>query len=97
MEKKINNNLYRIKKMNAIELFALQTQIDMTNVQTTLSCYNEFLERIEVECNGQWLPVKEKNKDIYYPNEVENDFDTIKALIKFMFDYLNSVFHKSSK
>lgn len=88
----INDNTFRIKNMNAIELLALQTQYNFDDVDSSLKLFNNMLERMEVKCNNSWLPVKEKGKDIYYPANVENDYKTIKQLIGKFSSYLKSVF-----
>ena len=71
----IKDNEYRIKKMNAIEILALKSQIDFSTVESTIKCYSTILERIEVKVKDQWIPVKDK--DNYYPAELENDSNFI--------------------
>lgn len=88
----INDNTFRIKNMNAIELLALQTQYNFDDADSSSKLFNNMLERMEVKCNNSWLPVKEKGKDIYYPANVENDYKTIKQLIGKFSSYLKSVF-----
>lgn len=94
---KINGNEYRIKKMNAVETLALRTQFSFETTEQTINCYNSILERIEVNVkNNDWLPVKEKDKDIYYPANIENDIDTIDQLIVFFMQFIKEVFQKSN-
>lgn len=94
-EIQINNHLFRIKKMNMIEMLALQSQVTFKSVDATLALYNELLERMEVQMGEKWLPVKEKGKDIFYPNDIENDFESIQTLVGFFLKYIKSVFQKS--
>lgn len=96
-EIQINSQTFRIKKMNMIEMLALQSQITFKSVDSTLNLYNELLERMEVQIGDKWLPVKEKGKNIFYPNELENDFETVQALIGFFLKYVQSVFRKSDE
>lgn len=91
----VNNHTYRIKKMNMIEILALQSQITFKSVDSTLNLYNELLERMEVQINDQWIAVKEKGRNIFYPAEIENDFETIQSLVGHFLSYIKSVFTKS--
>ena len=95
-EIKIKENIYRIRKMNAIEVLALQSQINFETAEDSKRTYETILENLEVNVSGdKWLPVKEKKQNVYYPSEVENDYLTIKKLIKFMLDFVREVFQKS--
>lgn len=88
-------NEFRIRKMNAIELFAIQTVIDNTSYDSMLNSYKIILENMEVKCGDTWLPVKEKDREVYYPKDIENDIVTIKELILMFMKYVNEVFQKS--
>ena len=57
----IKNHEYRIKKMNMIEVLALQSQITFKDIASTEALYNAILERIEVNIGEKWLPVKKGN------------------------------------
>ena len=93
-------NMFRPKKMNAIELLALRSQIDFDSFEATQHLYELILNNIEVEFNGQWLPVREvnRNKNVdYYPNGIDENVDAISELIKyFMKEVLTPVFTKSA-
>lgn len=89
---------FRVKKMNAIELLALQTQIDFDNMDTTMSLYNDILERIEYKSGESWLPVKEPDHNIYYPAGIEDDVHAIQELIStFMEDFFKPTFQNSNE
>lgn len=92
----INELNYRIKKMNAIEMLAIQSQISFNSAKESQECYEQMLERIEVQCQDKWLPVKEAGKDIYYPADIENDFYVIQELISFFMKWIKDVFQKSN-
>ena len=94
MEFQIKNFKYRTKKMNAIELLALRSIINFGSVEQVTKCYNSLLERVEVQVkDDKWLQVKQG--DAYFPADVENDFETIEALVANMLEYVRSVFQKS--
>lgn len=97
MEYIVKNRNFRIKKMNAIELLAIQSQASFEDLTKTEQFFYLVLEKTEVEIKGQWLPVKEKNKNIFYPKDVEQDVDTIKELISHFTEYLKDVFLKSNE
>lgn len=90
----INDNEYRIKRMNAIELLALRSQISFDNYEETKNFYNLLLEKFEVKCGKEWLQVKDGEN--YYPAGIENDIELIDTLIAKMMEYLKSVFQKSN-
>ena len=93
----IKEHNYRIKKMNAIEMLAIQSQISFDSADESYACYSQILERCEVQCNDKWLPVKEKGKEIYYPAGLENDLSTVQLIIKHFIDWLKDVFMKSNE
>ena len=90
----INEHEYRIKKMNAIEMLALRSQIAFDNFEDTMNFYNLLLEKIEVKCGDKWLQVKDGEN--YYPAGIEEDVDTVDELIGKAVEYLKSVFRKSN-
>lgn len=92
----IKDNEYRLKKMNAIELLALRSQIDFSNYDTVKNLYNIILEKLEVNANDKWLPVKQTGREVYFPNGIENDFEVINDLLNYALDYFKEVFIKSS-
>lgn len=96
-EFEVNNYTYRIKDMNAIELLALQSQVDFSDIQSAKKCYTTIIECFEVKVKSSWLPVKQENSNIYLPQGIENDIEAIEKLIKYMIDYLKEVFQKSNK
>lgn len=93
----IKEHNYRIKKMNAIELLSIQSQISFKSAKQSQACYSQILERIEVQCQDKWLPVKEVDKEVYYPAGIENDLVAIQDLIGFFLKWLKEVFQKSNE
>lgn len=93
----IKNFEYRIKKMNAIELLAIQTQMDFNSFEDAAKAYDTILEKIEVQMNDKWLQVKDSNSKLYFPVGIEDDVEAVSALIKYFMDYLKSVFLKSNE
>ena len=91
----INNNVYKIKKMNAIQILSFRTQIDFDNYDKVKNLYELVLENIEVQCNDKWLTVKQGNN--FYPAGIENDVETIEKLLNYFLEYIKEVFQKSGK
>lgn len=87
---------YRIKQMNAIELMALRSQIDFDDYNNVVRMYETLLEKIEVNVNDRWLPVKTPNSNIYVPSGIENNLEVVEQLITNIMSYLKSVFMKSN-
>lgn len=89
-------HVFRVAKINAIEALALQTQINFDNTDKAQNLFNTILEKIEVKCNDSWIPVKTKERQIYFPPEVETDGILVKSLIEYFMDnFLNPLFQKS--
>lgn len=88
---------FRIKKLNAIEALALRSQIDFSSSESVQTLYYQILEKIECNIAGQWLPVKERGQDVFYPAGIEYNVEAVQELIKFFInDYLTPLFTKSS-
>lgn len=85
---------FRIKTMNAIELLALQDQIEFDSYESSIQTYNTMLEHVEVKIKDQWLTVKQKEN--FYPVDIENNLQAIKDIITHVVNYLKEVFRKSN-
>lgn len=89
---------FRIKKMNALEILALRSNLNNDTVEDSEKSFKMILERIEVKANDAWLPVKTKDREVYFPNGLEYDIVLINELLSyFMGTYLKSVFQKSNE
>lgn len=99
MEFEIENiGKFRIKKMNAIEVLALQTNRSFDTVEKTEEFYNNILERIEYKANETWIPVKEPGYKVYYPVGIEDNVIAIESLVThFLRDYLKPLFTNSGE
>ena len=88
--------VFRIARMNAIEVLALRTQLNFKSVETATKLFETYLEHIEVKLGDQWLKVKDGND--YYPSGIEEDYDAIKKLVDyFSNNFLIPVFQKSNE
>lgn len=85
---------FRIKQMNAIELFALRTQIDFENFDHAVDTLNMVLEHIEVQCDETWFTVKDRNT--YLPLGIDNDFNAIDEIFNIFMKEFKAVFQKSN-
>lgn len=91
-------NLFRIKKMNAIEVLALRSQIDFENFDKAFDAYMTILEKLEVKVADSWVPVKEKGKNIYFPMGIEDNLPAIEELLNtFTYKYYLPLFKKSAE
>ena len=90
----VNNLEFRIRKMNALEILAFQTQISFDSYEDALKFYSLALENIELKVKDKWIIVKQG--DLYYPTDLENNMPLMKTLIKYFMDYIKEVFQKSN-
>lgn len=89
---------FRTGKISAVELLALQTQIDFENMKQTTTIFNFILEHTEVQIGGQWVNVKEKNLEVYYPVGIEDDIIVLQEIIfYFLTNILKPIFMKSNE
>ena len=93
---KIKSNEFRIRKMNAIEVISFRSLMDFKTLDSVNGFLKTVLENIEVKIGDEWLPVKEKNREVYYPNGIENDIKAIDKLLNYFQSYLGEVFTQSS-
>lgn len=90
------DNVYRIKKMNAIEALALRSASDMKSVAGAKQFFTDVLERLEVQVGEKWLPVKQENTNVYLPDGIQDDFAGVQTLVEFfMQEFLTPFFEKS--
>lgn len=88
------NQTFRIKKLNAIEIFAIKTQIDFDNFKSALDTFNLILENVEVKLDDNWLPVKDRSN--YYPLGIEDDIVAIDEISAQFMKQFKEVFQKSN-
>ena len=94
-EFKVKDFTFRVKKMNAIELLALRSQISFNSFADTQNCYNEILMKTEVKIkNDDWQQVKQGND--FYPAGAEDDVELIEEIINNVLEQLKRVFQKSN-
>lgn len=88
---------FRAGKISALEILALKTQIDFDDIEKTQETFKFILEHLEVNIGDKWIKVKEKDKDIYYPAELEDDVAGINDLIMhFLTEVIKPLFLKSN-
>lgn len=88
---------FRLRQMNAIELLALRSTMSNKSFADAKTSFNTLLEMVEVQFDGQWMPVKEQNAEVYFPAGIENDVDVISSLIQYiMSTFILPVFQKSN-
>lgn len=86
----IEDNVYRFKDMNAIELLAFKSQIRFDNFKNAVDLYSLILEKTEVKCENEWLQVKDNNT--YFPNGIEKNIKVIEEILNKFLEYLKEVF-----
>lgn len=100
MEFKIDgrNENFRIKEIAPTRLLALRTVIDLDDLDQTDKLYEFIFENVEIEIQGQWMPVKEKNRQIYWPADLKNDLNSLQQISShFLNDFLKPVFQSSNE
>ncbi len=92
------NYQFRFAKMNAIEVLALETQMDFNSVAQSQATIEAILEKIEVKVIDTWTPVKMKDMNVYTPDEIETNVMLVMKLVtKFTKELRDTVFQKSEE
>ena len=50
---------------------------NIETMETLSSLYDFVLENTQIRVNDKWFPVKEKGRDIYYPERLAQEYDSI--------------------
>lgn len=88
----------RIGKITTVELLSLQLQINFESLAQTEVVFNFILEHIEVFIANNWQPLKTPNRDLYYPTNIESDFNALQDIcIYFLNDIVKPLFKKSNE
>lgn len=90
--------VFRHKECSAIDILAFATVIDFNDIEQTKKIYSFALENTEVKIVDTWLPVKEKGRELYYPDTIKSNYKLLNELIKqFMNEVLRPVFQNSEE
>ena len=99
-EFKINSRKeeYRVANISPVDMLAISTQIDFENFKMTKVLIQFCLENTEVKMGEKWLPVKMKDKEIYQPRDIVNDFTALNEIFTYMMsEVIAKVFTKSNE
>lgn len=92
------DNEFRVKKIDTIELMAVVMTLDLNSIESSKEYITFALDHIQVKIANDWISVKPKNKPVYWPANIENDYAAIKELISwFTTNIIKPVFQSSSK
>jgi hypothetical protein len=96
-----SNKNYEIKiaKISPIKILSLSTQFtNSQNMKSSEEIFKFALEHTEIKILDKWLPVKEVDKEIYWPVTIEHEVLCLQEIIAiFIKEVLTEVFTKSSK
>ena len=91
-------NTFRVGKISPVDLMAITQTIDFEKFETNKVLITFCLENAEVKVGETWLPVKVKNKDVYQPMGIENDFLALNQIFLWMMEnVIAKTFTKSSE
>ena len=90
---------FRNKELSPLKVLALQTQIDFGNMEKVEGLFSFILENTEVSVNGyDWVPVKEKGREIYYPSGIEKNLNNLNEIVlTFLNEVIKPLFTESNK
>ena len=93
---------YRIKEISPIEILTIANDIESFASQRDSKFYKAFLQRAlelcEVEINGKWLPIKEENRETYWPASIKTDLKDMREIADTFFtEVIQPVFFGSNE
>ena len=89
---------FRVAKISPIDMMAISTQIDFESFKMTKTLMQFCVENVEVKIGEKWLPVKMKDKEIYQPKDIVNDFVALNEIFIWMMEnVVTAVFQKSNE
>lgn len=89
---------FRVAKISPIDILAISTQVDFENFKMTKTLMTFCVENVEVKIGEKWLPVKTKDKEIYWPKDITKDFVALNEIFIYMMEnVITAVFPKSSE
>ena len=90
--------MFRFKQISPVKLLAIQSIVDFNNFEKSEKLYSFILENTEVNVAGTWLNVKEKGRDVYFPQGIEKEMQVFMDIaVQFVKDVITPVFQKSKK
>lgn len=92
------NLKFRIRKVSPIKLLSIATRFGDQDLASTEEVFKFALENTEVQVLDKWFPVKEANKEVYWPADIDENLMLLQELVAyFIKNVIASVFTKSSK
>ena len=89
---------FRFKKISPVKLLAMQSIVDFNDFEKSEKLYSFILENTEVNVSGTWLNVKEKGRDVYFPQGIESEMQVLMDIaVQFVKDVITPVFQKSKR
>lgn len=89
---------FRVGFISPVDLLAISTQIDFENFKMTRTLYKFCLENTEVKIGEKWVPVKSKDRDVYFPKDMAEDYVAMNEIFTWMMEnVITVVFQKSSE
>ena len=89
---------FRVGKISAIDMLALQIQTNFEDMKQTKEVFTFILEHIEVKLLEKWVNVKVQGREIYMPENLEEDLRALQELYTyFLVNILKPLFVKSEE
>lgn len=86
----------RFKKISPVRLLALQTALDLNDIEKSEKFFTFVLENAEVKISNEWVSLKEKDRDVYYPVGIDKNLNALNEVIKvFINEVLKPAFTQS--
>lgn len=89
---------FKFKKIAPTKLLAITSSFSIDDINSSERVFNLVLENTEVKLESKWFPVKEKNSEIYWPQQIEEDLPLLQKIVsKFMNEVIVKVFKNSNE
>lgn len=85
-------------ELTAPQLLSINTKINYSTDEQTEDVFTFIFEHTKVKIGNEWLPLKEKGMDVYYPVDIEEDIMSLYQVFgAFVDKVILPVFQKSKE
>lgn len=88
----------KFTNLSATQVLSFNTLIDYETFEQSEKSFSFVFEHTMVKINNEWLPLKEKDMEVYYPIDIEEDLHSLQEIfMAFVNNVLKPLFTKSKE
>ena len=88
----------KFTNLTAAQVLSFNTMIDYETFEQSEKSFTFVFEHTAVKVNDQWMPLKEKGMEVYWPADIENDLHALQEIfMEFITKVIKPLFMKSNE